>query len=97
MITAAILLLRERHFGAWLILAGASVNLLTGIAGYVIPHFLMRIATPDQVGQVYQVIAAVGALGSLLVALGLLFHALHRRALHHRIAELERVLESLQG
>ena len=96
-ITSAIYLLRERHTGPMLMLAGSGIALLgqlgqiTGTAIALFGHRSGFLASP-----VMSVLAisALSALGSLLFAIGLLLHAVHQRGKADRIAELEAILNS---
>ncbi|MES2921518.1 MAG: hypothetical protein V4819_08230 [Verrucomicrobiota bacterium] len=91
-ITAAVLLLREHGSGPWLMLIGGGMT-VTG-------HVAIAVARFGSSFNAYPAIRALGSfatLGSLLFGIGLLLHALRRRALGNRIAELEAILAAHLG
>ncbi len=93
-ITTAVILLKERHFSAWLMLAGSCISLLGQIGSMAISFNLMNSGKPN-----FEFIIAISGfsyLGALLFAIGLLLHALHLRGKSNRIQELEAILASLQ-
>ncbi|NNC89104.1 MAG: hypothetical protein HKN82_11650 [Akkermansiaceae bacterium] len=94
MITASILLLRERHICAVLLLIGSCLSGLSGLASHLVVPLLTRVSSPDQIGQIFAVIGGIGGIGWLLLAIGLLLLALNRRSQRHRIAELEQIIAS---
>ena len=91
-LTAAVFLLRERGSGPWLMLIGGSISVVLTVALQILPLVLSPNNMPT-----YLVISAFATLGSLLFGIGLLLHALQRRALGHRIAELEAILAATHG
>ena len=91
-ITAAVLLLRERGCGPWLMLIGGGISVVLPVALQI----LSRVLSPNNM-PIYMVISAFGTLGSLLFGIGLLLHALQRRALGNRIADLEAILAARHG
>jgi hypothetical protein len=93
-ITAAVLLLKERHFSAWLMLAGSCIALI-GQMGPMFFRFVM-VSSANFKPEHLLAISAFGSLGALLFAIGLLLHALHQRSKSNRIQELEAILASLQ-
>ncbi|RYD37333.1 MAG: hypothetical protein EOP87_03730 [Verrucomicrobiaceae bacterium] len=91
-IIVAVLLLREEGPGPKIMLAGAITSLLGNLAG--VASMLMLNQSVNFGEAVYIAMSALTALGSLLFIGGLLLHALKRRALTRRIAELEAILAS---
>ena len=96
-IIGSVLLLREQHLGPWLMLVGACISLLAGGATQAISILGFPFGLTDHIEVFYQVAGGISSLGWLCFGAGLLIYALHRRSQHHRIAELERVVESQQG
>lgn len=96
-ITAAVILLKDRHMGAWLILTGA-VTLFLPVLGSNILMFVLNKGNVslDLISAMARSIGTLSFLGSLLIALGLLLHALRQRAKANRIAELEMIIADLQ-
>lgn len=97
-VISAVVLLRERHLGAWLMLAGSATYLLGQFGSFVVQIAFMtgnRLAVGNM--QFMMAFPAVSALGSLLFAVGVLLHALHQRAKANRITELEAIIASLQN
>lgn len=91
-ITSAVILLRDRHVGPWLMLAGSGIALVGQVASTLCQIFLIR---PGNFKiEWFTAIGAFSALGTLLFAIGLLLHALHQRGKANRIAELEAILAS---
>jgi len=77
-ITSAVILLKERHAGPWLMLSGCAMVLLGQIGSMLVQAFLMRGGNFN-----YAWIAATSAfsaLGSLLFAIGLLLFLYRWRA-----------------
>ena len=93
-ISSAVILLKERHFSAWLMLAGSCIALLGQIGTRVFQKFL--VGPGDFTIEQLLAISAFASLGTLLFAIGLLLHALHQRSKANRIQELEAILASLQ-
>lgn len=96
-ITSAIYLLRERHMGPMLMLAGSGIALLGQlgqIAGTVVMLFGYRSAFITNSTMSMLAVSALATLGTLLFSIGLLLHALHQRGKANRIAELEAILNS---
>lgn len=96
-VLAAIMLLKERHAGPWLMLGGALITLL-GHGGTQCLVFLANLRGwfgSSRFGiefpTLITAISSLGAFGSLLFTVGLLLFAFHRRGLAARIAELEQV------
>ena len=87
-LAASVLLLKERHPGPWLMLAGAVISTLGGATSHaLVIHANLR-GTFDAHNILPKLLAAlsvVSALGMLAFAIGLLLHACHRRTLatHH--------------
>ena len=92
-ITAAVLLLRERGSGPWLMLVGGMISMV-GHAALPIVVTDLNFKGPYWT---VTVLSSLGTLGSLLFGIGLLLHALQRRALGNRIAELEAILAARHG
>ena len=92
-VTAAILLLRERGMGPWMMLCGSVIGLIgsVGSSGFSI---LSRLYSIMEVGNIMILLSFVSAFGHLLFTIGLLLYALQRRALANRITELEAILHS---
>ena len=93
-ITSAVILLRERHSGPWLMLAGSATALLGQIASMVVQAFLMQSRSGPPPVAWLSATSSLSSLGSLLFAIGLLLHALRQRGKANRIAELEAILNS---
>lgn len=96
-ITSAVVLLKDRHIGAWLMLVGSGVSLL-GLLG----HFSMQIAMLLRTGdperfKLFTVMSAFSYLGAVLFSVGLLLHAFYQKSKANRIAELEAIIASLQN
>ncbi len=91
-ITAAALLLRERGSGSWLMLIGGIVSVVGHVAIPIIVFFFNSGGSDPIVSTLFVVLPSFATLGSLIFAIGLLLHALRRRALGSRIAELESIL-----
>jgi heme/copper-type cytochrome/quinol oxidase subunit 1 len=98
-IAAAVLFLRERAAGAWVMLAGAIVALI----GFSIPQIVYvaisflgadRVSAPVESLMYYSVWTWFSTAGSLVFAVGLFLVALRRRGLAQRIAELETLLDA---
>ncbi len=88
-LAACVLLLRERHPGPWLMLAGAVVSTLCGATSHaLIIHASLR-GSFNATSILPKLLAAVSvfsSLGTLAFAIGLLLYACHRRSLatlHH--------------
>lgn len=92
-IASSILLLRERHLSAWLMLAGSVTTTVSGIALHILPRMMTVNGTPPNM-RIYLAVSGFSALGGLAFAIGLLLHALRRRGQAARIAELELILNS---
>jgi hypothetical protein len=93
LVASSVLLLRERHHSAWLMLAGSVTTTVGSIASYLIP-LMMTFNGASPTMQIYQAVSALSALGALTFAIGLLLHVLQRRGQAARIAELELILHS---
>lgn len=93
LIASSVLLLRERHHSAWLMLAGSVTTAVGSIASHLIP-LVMTFNGSSPTMQVYLAVSALSALGALIFAIGLLLHVLQRRSQAARIAELELILNS---
>jgi hypothetical protein len=92
-ITAATLLLRERGSGPWLMLIGGGMTLTIHVAVPLVSRFQNSFNSYPAIF----VLTAFATLGSLLFGIGLLLHALQRRGLGNRIAELEAILAARHG
>ena len=92
-ITAAVFLLRERGWGPWLMLIGSGI----AVGGSVAFRIMVLVMTSSNKVQVYTAVSSLTTLGSLLFGIGLLLHALQRRAQGNRIAELEAILAATHG
>lgn len=92
-IASAVLLLKEKHAGTWLMLVGGIVSLL-GVLGNFAVQLMMFFRSGDIELAVRWLtpMGALSGLGSLLFAIGLLLHALRERGKASRIAELEAIL-----
>jgi len=96
-ITSAVILLKERHLGAWLMLGGGMVSLLGQIWLFVI-QITMMIGSPDpRRFQLITVISSVCYLGGLLFSVGLLLHALYQKSKANRVSELEAIIASIRN
>ena len=91
-ITAAVFLLRERGGGPWLMLIGSGI----AVVGRVAIPFMLPVINPSDHFLTYTAVSSFATLGSLTFGIGLLLHALQRRALGNRIAELEAILATRQ-
>ncbi len=91
-ITAAILLLRERHMGPWMMLIGGIIALIGSVGNQLL--WLFRLTSTGSSVAIVNATSAFSALGHLAFAIGLLLHALRRRALAIRIVQLEAILHS---
>ena len=91
-ITAAALLLRERGSGPWLMLIGGVISTIVNCALPIIVIFFNSGGPYPIVSTIMRSLSSFSTLGSLLFGIGLLLHALRRRALGNRIAELEAIL-----
>jgi hypothetical protein len=91
-LTSAVILLRERHLGPWLMLTGSAIALVGKVGSMLIPVSLLRRGLIKNEWML--AIAAFSSLGALLFAIGLLLHALRQRGKANRIAELEAILNS---
>lgn len=92
-IIAAVLLLRDRGTGPWLMLAGAVISLLSSIGGRLFVMFAVRRLSAPEIPVIYQIISGIGGLGTILFTAGLLIFVLQRRALRTRIDELEHIAD----
>jgi hypothetical protein len=95
-IFSSVILLKERHIGAWLMLVGSVVTILGEVGSIVVQFVAMRNLGSFGNWQWLTAIAGISGLGALLFAIGLLLHALHQRNKTNRIAELEAILNSRQ-
>ena len=93
-IATAVILLRERHTGPWLMLAGSAITLM-GQASVIVFQFFVIRSRPGLNLQWMLASSAFSALGALLFAIGLLLFALHLRGRANRVAELEQILNSM--
>lgn len=93
-IASALILLKERHSSAWLMLAGAIISVMGNIGAMIAQVFMMNSVTFKV--EFLIAISSFTYLGGLLFAIGLLLHALHQRSKSNRIQELEAILASLQ-
>lgn len=93
-ITSAVILLRQRHISAWLMLAGSCIALI-GETGVMVFQYLMASSGNFKIENLVA-ITTFASLGTLLFAIGLLLHALHLRSKSNRIQELEAIIASLQ-
>ena len=93
-ITSAVILLRERHSGPWLMLAGSATALLGQIASMVVAIVLMRTHSGSPPFACITAASSLAYLGALVFAIGLLLHALRQRGKANRTAELEAILNS---
>jgi hypothetical protein len=93
-ITSSVILLRQRHISAWMMLTGSCIALLgqVGFKAYEMLWFGGR----DFIPEYLLVISAFTNLGALLFAIGLLFHVFQLRSKSSRIQELEAIIASLQ-
>ena len=93
-ITAAAFLLGEGGRGPWMMLVGAGVSLLGQLA-----RWILTIVNPEIAGgssySIYLILSSFSIFGLMLFSIGLLLHALRRRGLGNRIAELEAILASI--
>lgn len=92
-IASAVILLRERHAGPWLMLAGSAISLV-GQAGVMVLQLFPLRRNGGIDFQRIQAASAFSALGALMFAIGLLLVALHLRGRANRVAELEMILQS---
>lgn len=93
-LASAVFLMKEKHGGIWLMLAGGILALLgsLGSLGILISMF-MNLGIPiHRIGEWTTPVAALSGLGSLMFAIGLLLHVLRERGKGQRIAELEAIL-----
>lgn len=90
-ITAAALLLRERGNGPWLMLIGGVISVLGRLGQFAIQIVGTALASDFSYSTILS-LSSFSTLGTLLFSIGLLLHALRRRALGSRIAELEAIL-----
>jgi uncharacterized BrkB/YihY/UPF0761 family membrane protein len=95
-IISSVLLLREKHIGPWLMLAGSVITLIGSLVMRVgFAFFLDRIGMHLSTYQwVFTAISAFSYFGSFLFGLGLLLYALRQKGRADRIAELEAILHS---
>lgn len=94
-VLAAILLLRERGVSASIMLAGSilyAVAVLGSRLVLVLNNAGIFELNPASMMRNFNVLNTVSALGGLLFVAGLILHALRRRALTTRIAELEQII-----
>jgi len=91
-VISALILLKERHAGPMLMLAGSAISLLGQISSMVVQVFMMRGGPPNI--KWLTATSSGASLGAILFSIGLLLHALHQRAKANRIAELEAILNS---
>ena len=91
-VTSAVILLRERHPGPWMMLAGSAIALVGQTSTLVMQFLLTRHSDFDFKWRLAG--TAFGTLGALTFAIGLLLHALHLRGKANRITELEAILNS---
>ncbi len=96
MIAAPILLMRERRVNSWIMLVGSALSVTGNVGGPFLKDQLFRSIRDDQwiADNVALASNRLVPLGSLIFAIGLLLHALHRRRLTARIVELEMILSS---
>jgi hypothetical protein len=92
-ITAAVLLLPERGSGPWMMLIGGGMTVTVHIA----EPLLARLQSSSNPYSAIYALTSFATLGSLLFGVGLLLHALQRRAQGNRIAELEAILAAHLG
>jgi hypothetical protein len=94
-VVASGLLLGERGPAGWLMLTGSVVLVGVNVFSNVATH------PPDELAgmtlDVHVAMNATGILGGALFVVGLLMLALRRRAASRRVAELEAILEEVQG
>lgn len=93
-LASAVLLMKEKHGGTWLMLAGGILALLgsLGSIGIQISMFMNLGVSIHHIGEWLMPVAALSGLGSLMFAIGLLLHVLRERGKGQRIAELEAIL-----
>lgn len=94
LIASSILLLRERHPSAWMMLAGSSISVVALGASYILPIVLSSSGKSSSAFKSIYSISALSSLGHLIFCIGLLLFVLHRRGLAKRVAELESILAS---
>lgn len=92
-ITSAVILLRERGYGPWLMLVGSGITVVANVA----VRIMMLVMSSSNKFQTFTAVSSFSILGSLLFGIGLLLHALQRRGQGNRIAELEAILASRLG
>ena len=92
-IISAVLLLREKHIGPWLMLAGAVINLVAAL-GHPFVSFFSSLAGGIDLMSTYMALSGLAYFGALLFGIGLLLHALRLKGRADRIAELEAILHS---
>ena len=91
-ITAAVLLLRDRGAGPWIMLVGAVLSLLGSLSRPVVMMFIHKIGISN-ISTPLMITGGLSGLGGLLFTAGLLIFALQRRGLRSRIDELERITD----
>lgn len=96
-ITAAVILLKDRHLGAWLMLAGCAVSLLGQIGHFVMQFTVMTGKFDSGQFHLFAVMSSVTYLGALVFSAGLLLHALYQQSKGKRVAELEAIIASIQN
>lgn len=90
----AVLLLREQGPGPKIMLGGAVMGLLGHLSGIAVMFLMNQTGLTEFNEAALTATLSLTGLGSMAFAIGLLLHALHRRALANRIAELEAILAS---
>jgi hypothetical protein len=93
--TAAIILLRNRGVGQWIILGG-SVITLAGLFAFLLLPVYLRSSRYAAAHEIYYIPWAMIALGLMLSCVGLLLYAFDRRREIDRVAELEAILATIQ-
>lgn len=95
-IVLAVILIRRRDFMGWLLLAGALLHTLAQLGIHwlfqLYNNTISSLNSPPETFLLIQILGPISAFGGLLFFAGILIHALKRRALHKRLAELEQVL-----
>ncbi|MEO5912784.1 MAG: hypothetical protein ABIS50_01015 [Luteolibacter sp.] len=87
-IAACVLLLRERSAATWMMIVGTVISTLGKLGSLTSLVTWWRMTGQGY----YTIVYATVSFGSLLFLAGLLLYAMQRRALAHRIAELEAIL-----
>ena len=96
LLAAAILFLRGRGAGPWMLLIGSIIGLVGGVTSNVLSFAMMVSSSPGWSVQILHAVSALASFGWLLTCAGVLVIAFQFRALVTRNQELESILSAHQ-